>query len=104
MELVEHQDRATVEEGRRLGAALGTGDREPKQAVETFWSAHDDVRSLTHWERVQRRNREMWRLNCYNDIAHLQGIGAFESLRWEDTGLAPADDTTHPAAPVPTEE
>jgi probable phosphoglycerate mutase len=65
---------------------------------------HTRNTSLTHWEWVQRRSRAMWRLNCYNDIAHLQGIGAFESLRWEDTGLAPADDTTHPATPVPTEE
>ncbi len=65
---------------------------------------HTRNTSITHWEWVRRRNRHMWRLNCYNDIAHLQGIGAFESLRWEDTELAPADDKTHPSSPVPTEE
>lgn len=56
---------------------------------------HTRNTSITHWERVSRRSRSMWRLNSYNDIAHLQDIGAFESVRWEDT---------HPAAPVPTEE
>lgn len=65
---------------------------------------HTRNTSITHWERVQRRSRAMWRLNSYNDIAHLKGIGAFESVRWEDTDLAPRDDTTHPASPVPTEE
>jgi probable phosphoglycerate mutase len=56
---------------------------------------HTRNTSLTHWERVGRRSRSLWRLNGYNDIAHLHGIGAFESVRWEDT---------HPAAPIPTEE
>jgi probable phosphoglycerate mutase len=56
---------------------------------------HTRNTSITHWERLSRRGREMWRLNSYNDIAHLTDIGATESLRWEDD---------HPAAPVPTEE
>ncbi len=56
---------------------------------------HTRNTSITHWERLSRRGREMWRLNSYNDINHLADIGATESLRWEDT---------HPAAPVPTEE
>jgi len=56
---------------------------------------HTRNTSLTYWERVNRRDRQLWRLNSYNDIAHLHGIGAVESLRWEDT---------HPASPVPTEE
>lgn len=56
---------------------------------------HTRNTSITHWERVERRSRTMWRINSYNDIAHLQDIGAYESVRWEDT---------HPAAPVPTEE
>ncbi|PMP79462.1 MAG: histidine phosphatase family protein, partial [Chloroflexus aggregans] len=51
--------------------------------------------SITWWEQVERRNQRLWRLNAYNDIAHLQGIGAVESVRWEDI---------HPASPVPTEE
>lgn len=59
---------------------------------------HTRNTSLTHWELVGRRSRSLWRLNAYNDIAHLQGIGAFESVRWEDV------DTTHPSSPVPTEE
>jgi probable phosphoglycerate mutase len=59
---------------------------------------HTRNTSITHWERVGRRSRSLWRLNTYNDIAHLQGIGAFESVRWEDV------DPTHPASPVPTEE
>lgn len=59
---------------------------------------HTRNTSLTHWELVGRRSRSLWRLNAYNDIAHLQGIGAFESVRWEDDG------STHPASPVPTEE
>lgn len=54
--------------------------------------------SITHWEKVGRRSRSLWRLNSYNDIEHLHGIGAYESVRWEDV------DTTHPAAPMPTEE
>jgi probable phosphoglycerate mutase len=53
--------------------------------------------SITHWEQIERRNRLLWRLNKYNDIEHLHGVGAFESVRWEDPG-------TRPAAPVPTEE
>lgn len=57
---------------------------------------HTRNTSLTHWEHLDRRGRAMWRLNSYNDIAHLQGIGAYESVRWEEDG--------HPAAPVPTEE
>lgn len=57
---------------------------------------HTRNTSITHWERLDRRGRALWRLNSYNDIAHLQDIGATESLRWEDT--------THPASPVPTEE
>ncbi|NTU85384.1 MAG: histidine phosphatase family protein [Chloroflexales bacterium] len=57
---------------------------------------HTRNTSISHWERLERRGRQLWRLNSYNDIAHLQDIGASESLRWEDT--------THPASPVPTEE
>lgn len=56
---------------------------------------HTRNTSLTHWEYVQRRGRALWRLNSYNDIAHLRDVGAVESVRWEDT---------HPASPVPTEE
>lgn len=56
---------------------------------------HTRNTSITHWEHLSRRGRAMWRLNSYNDINHLDGIGAHESLRWEDD---------HPAAPVPTEE
>ncbi len=56
---------------------------------------HTRNTSITWWERVNRRHQQLWRLNAYNDIAHLQGIGVVESVRWEDT---------HPAAPVPTEE
>jgi probable phosphoglycerate mutase len=65
---------------------------------------HTRNTSLTHWELLDRRGRRMWRLNAYNDIAHLQGLGAFESVRWEDTDLVPRDGQTHPASPVPTEE
>jgi probable phosphoglycerate mutase len=56
---------------------------------------HTRNTSLTHWEYVQRRGRDLWRLNSYNDAAHLRDVGAVESLRWEET---------HPASPVPTEE
>lgn len=56
---------------------------------------HTRNTSITHWEHVSRRSRTMWRLNSYNDITHLVGIGATESVRWEDE---------HPASPVPTEE
>lgn len=56
---------------------------------------HTRNTSITHWERLSRRGRDMWRLNSYNDVTHLDGVGAFESVRWEDT---------HPATPVPTEE
>jgi 2,3-bisphosphoglycerate-dependent phosphoglycerate mutase len=59
---------------------------------------HTRNTSLTHWEYVNRRGRGLWRINAYNDIAHLQDIGVSESVRWEDT------EPTHPAAPVPTEE
>ncbi|NJN19854.1 MAG: histidine phosphatase family protein [Oscillochloris sp.] len=59
---------------------------------------HTRNTSITHWELVDRRSRSLWRLNSYNDVAHLQGIGAFESVRWEDL------DGGHPASPVPTEE
>ncbi|MCS6882273.1 MAG: histidine phosphatase family protein [Oscillochloridaceae bacterium] len=62
---------------------------------------HTRNTSITHWELVQRRGRGLWRLNCYNDIAHLHDIGAIESLRWEDTELT---GDGHPASPVPTEE
>ncbi len=61
---------------------------------------HTRNTSITHWERLQRRGRMLWRLNSYNDIAHLHDIGASESLRWEDTDLA---GNGHPATPVPTE-
>ncbi len=56
---------------------------------------HTRNTSITWWELVHKRNQSLWRLNSYNDVAHLQGIGAVESVRWEDT---------HPAVPVPTEE
>jgi probable phosphoglycerate mutase len=59
--------------------------------------------SITHWQFVQRRGREFWRLAYYNDVAHLHGLGAQESVRWED-GLMPDDGATHPAAPLSTEE
>jgi probable phosphoglycerate mutase len=59
---------------------------------------HTRNTSITHWERVDRRGRALWRLNSYNDIEHLHGIGEVESVRWEDV------DTGHPASPVPTEE
>jgi probable phosphoglycerate mutase len=59
---------------------------------------HTRNTSITHWEYVDRRGRKLWRLNSYNDIEHLHGIGAFESVRWEDI------DPSHPAVPVPTEE
>jgi probable phosphoglycerate mutase len=59
---------------------------------------HTRNTSITHWEYLPRRGRGLWRLNSYNDIEHLHGIGAYESVRWEDI------DPTHPAAPVPTEE
>ncbi|MEI8308489.1 MAG: histidine phosphatase family protein [Chloroflexales bacterium] len=59
---------------------------------------HTRNTSITHWERVDRRGRQLWRLNSYNDIEHLHDIGAFESVRWEDT------DSSHIAAPVPIEE
>ncbi|MEI7770011.1 MAG: histidine phosphatase family protein [Chloroflexales bacterium] len=59
---------------------------------------HTRNTSITHWERVDRRGRLLWRLNSYNDIEHLHGIGAFESVRWEDI------DPSHIASPVPTEE
>jgi probable phosphoglycerate mutase len=62
---------------------------------------HTRNTSITHWERVNRGGRNLWRLNGYNDIAHLHDIGAIESLRWEDTDLT---GDGHPAAPVPTEE
>ncbi len=62
---------------------------------------HTRNTSITHWELVNRRGRDLWRLNVYNDIAHLHDIGAIESLRWEDTDLT---GDGHPAAPVPTEE
>jgi probable phosphoglycerate mutase len=59
---------------------------------------HTRNTSITHWERVDRRGRTLWRLNSYNDIEHLHGIGAFESVRWEDI------DPSHIASPIPTEE
>ncbi len=59
---------------------------------------HTRNTSITNWEKVGRRSRTMWRLNSYNDIEHLHGVGAYESVRWEDT------DDTHPASPMPTEE
>ncbi|NTV63088.1 MAG: histidine phosphatase family protein [Oscillochloris sp.] len=59
---------------------------------------HTRNTSITHWEYVQRRGRGLWRINAYNDIAHLHDIGVSESVRWEDT------EPTHPASPVPTEE
>lgn len=62
---------------------------------------HTRNTSITHWELLNRRGRDLWRLNGYNDIAHLHDIGAIESLRWEDTELT---GDGHPAAPVPTEE
>ncbi len=62
---------------------------------------HTRNTSITHWEYVNRRARDLWRLNSYNDIAHLHDIGAIESLRWEDTELT---GDGHPASPVPTEE
>lgn len=62
---------------------------------------HTRNTSLTHWGQIERRGRLMWRLNSYNDIAHLHGIGASESIRWEDTKLV---GNGHPATPVPTEE
>jgi probable phosphoglycerate mutase len=62
---------------------------------------HTRNTSITHWERLNRGGRNLWRLNGYNDIAHLHDIGAIESLRWEDTDLT---GDGHPAAPVPTEE
>lgn len=65
---------------------------------------HTRNTSLTHWEQLERRGRSLWRLNSYNDIAHLHDIGASESVRWEDTELTPPDEATKPAAPVPTEE
>ncbi|MBX0326687.1 histidine phosphatase family protein [Oscillochloris sp. ZM17-4] len=46
---------------------------------------HTRNTSITHWERVDRRGGKLWRLNAYNDIEHLHGIGATESVRWEDT-------------------
>lgn len=58
---------------------------------------HTRNTSITHWERVHRRGRQLWRLNSYNDIAHLHDIGAIESVRWEDTDLTSDD---HPAAPL----
>ncbi|MGQ9928573.1 MAG: histidine phosphatase family protein [Chloroflexaceae bacterium] len=62
---------------------------------------HTRNTSITYWERVNRGGRNLWRLNAYNDIAHLHDIGAMESLRWEDTDLT---GDGHLAAPVPTEE
>ncbi len=59
---------------------------------------HTRNTSITHWEHVQRRDRMLWRLNAYNDIEHLHGLGVSEFVRWEDIG------PTHPAVPVPTEE
>jgi 2,3-bisphosphoglycerate-dependent phosphoglycerate mutase len=56
---------------------------------------HTRNTSLTWWQRVERRGRSFWRLNAYNDVAHLDGIAFVESVRWEDE---------HPAVPVPTEE
>lgn len=62
---------------------------------------HTRNTSITHWEQINRRGTPVWRLNCYNDIAHLHDIGTIESLRWEDTDLT---GDGHPASPVPTEE
>lgn len=62
---------------------------------------HTRNTSITYWEYVNRRARNLWRLNSYNDIAHLHDIGAIESLRWEDTEIT---GDGHPASPVPTEE
>jgi 2,3-bisphosphoglycerate-dependent phosphoglycerate mutase len=61
---------------------------------------HTRNTSITHWEQIFRRGRKLWRLNSYNDIAHLHDIGATESVRWEDTELT---NDAHPASPVPTE-
>lgn len=61
---------------------------------------HTRNTSITHWERLERRGRLLWRLNSYNDVTHLHDLGAFESLRWEDLD-PPAG---HPSVPVPTEE
>ncbi|GAB4438541.1 MAG: histidine phosphatase family protein [Chloroflexi bacterium OHK40] len=65
---------------------------------------HTRNTSITHWEYLERRGRYLWRLNSYNDIAHLHDIGAVESVRWEAPELTPPEGETHPAAPVPTEE
>lgn len=59
---------------------------------------HTRNTSITHWEKVGRRSRSLWRLNSYNDIEHLHDVGVTESVRWEDV------EPTHPANPVPTEE
>lgn len=62
---------------------------------------HTRNTSLTHWEQISRRGRSFWRLNSYNDAAHLHDIGFIESVRWEDTELM---GDGHPSGPVPTEE
>lgn len=56
---------------------------------------HTRNTSLTWWQQVERRGQRFWRLNAYNDVAHLDGIAFVESVRWEDE---------HPAVPMPTEE
>ncbi|RRR66538.1 MAG: histidine phosphatase family protein [Candidatus Viridilinea halotolerans] len=57
---------------------------------------HTRNASITHWERIQRRGRAVWRLHSYNDIAHLHDIGTVESVRWEDTELTSEDHLVAP--------
>lgn len=41
--------------------------------------------SLTHWQQYNYSGTPHWRLASYNDIAHLDGIGAYESLVWSNS-------------------
>ncbi len=59
--------------------------------------------SITHWIHHHRDGTPIWKLERYNDIAHLTGLGAFESVRWRDTSVGPQA-ASHSAVQLPTEE
>jgi 2,3-bisphosphoglycerate-dependent phosphoglycerate mutase len=71
------------------------------QLPQIDFSTHNT--SITHWHHHNRDGTPIWKLERYNDIAHLTGLGAFDSVRWRDTEVGPQADS-HPAVPVPTEE
>ncbi len=45
--------------------------------------------AITHWEQYSYRQQKLWRLVCYNDVAHLHTVGADESPRWSNVDAEP---------------